>query len=503
MPNPILITKLHPPPLREQHVQRGSLLEQLEECTKRRLTLVSAPAGYGKTTLLTSWYYTTHKDVAWFSLDEADNDLSRFLTYLVATLQRVDETLQEVIIPIDDTTYALTFILNDIADNEDHLILLLDDYHLIHNPEVHASVQFLLDHAPPTFHLLIGSRADPPLALSRLRVRRDLSEFRMDELRFDLPEARSFLQEVMDLTLSDKDLRELEHRTEGWVAGLQLAALSLQGRAEVSGFIETFTGTDRYVLDYLTEEVLMRQSDDMQNFLMLTSVLERLHGPLCDHVTGMTGSQERLELLERDNLFIVPLDSQRQWYRLHAFFGDLLLHRLKQARPDLVPQLRTKASSWFEGHGDTAEALRHALLAHDYPRAARLIDNHPRHQEIRQELLALLRTPRSTATLAELLEQSSAQGVRLEQIRSLYAGLEPLAAHAVPSSGGDEFIEPLSERELDVLRLMTGGLSNKAIAKQLDISLNTVKTHTKNINGKLVVSSRLQAVVKAQELGLV
>jgi LuxR family maltose regulon positive regulatory protein len=502
VPGALLTTKLHPPPKRDQRVIRERLLDALNEGSTRRLTLVSAPAGYGKTTLLSNWFERTGKDVAWLSLDEADNDLRRFLAYLVATLQRVDATLREAAIGVEDSRAALTFILNDIAQNEADLILVLDDYHVITSAAVHEVVSFLLEHTPPQFHLLLGSRSDPPLALARWRVRGELCELRAHDLRFHAGEAQSFLEDVMHLTLSYEDAAELTRRTEGWIAGLQLAALSLRGREKVAGFIETFTGTDRFVLDYLTEEVLTRQPDEMQNFLVLTSVLERFCGPLCDAVTGLKASQARLESLERDNLFIIPLDNQRHWYRYQAFFGDLLAHRLNEARPDLPPQLHDKASRWFEENGHPADALRHALLAGDFGRAAALITAHPQGHEVRRELTAFLQAPASTAPLEGLLEQALAQGISLERSRLFHAFEESEAIVATVSARSGGALEPLSERELEVLRLVAAGFANKEIARRLDISLNTVKTHTKNINSKLGAKSRTQASVRARELGL-
>ncbi len=507
MPSTLLTTKLHPPPKRERQVTRERLLAALEEGVKGRLTLVSAPAGYGKSTLLSSWYDRTDKDVAWLSLDEADNDPRRFLGYLLAALQRVDETLREAgsavaTLDPDDSGAVLTFILNDLAHNEDDLVLVLDDYHAITSEAVHGAVRFLLEHSPAQFHLILGTRSDPPLALARRRVRRELRELRGEDLRFGEEEVQSFL-DVMNLKLSKADATELARRSEGWIAGLQLAALSLQGREEVSGFIETFTGTDRFVLDYLTEEVLMRQPDDMQNFLVLTSVLTRLSGPLCDAVTGLEGSQARLERLERDNLFILPLDNRRDWYRYQAFFLDLLGHRLSQARPDLPPTLHRRASRWFKDSGYPAEALRHALLGEDLAGAAEMIEAHPQGEAIRRELTAFLHASGSAAPLPDLLEQAVARGLSLEQQSRLFHDFEEpgKGAGAAPPTGGDR-LEPLSERELEVLRLIAAGCSNKEIARRLAISLNTVKTHSKNINGKLGVSSRTQATLRARELAL-
>lgn len=467
---------------------------------QRRLSLISAPAGYGKSVLLSGWLKHTALDVAWLSLDEGDNDLPRFLAYLVASLQLVDETLKDVDIPTEDANSVLVTILNDLAQNDTDLVLVLDDYHLIENAEIHEVLGYLLEHAPPQFHLLISSRRDPPLPLARWRVRGELSELRAADLRFSDEEAAEFLREIMHLHLSPADTQRLNGRSEGWIAGLQLAALSLRGKEEVSDFIERFTGTDRFVLDYLTEEVLLRQPDEVQNFLMLTSILDRLHGDLCDAVTGLMGGQARLEALERDNLFITPLDSQRQWYRYHAFFRDLLEFRLERTRPDLIPQLHDRASHWFAANDLPAEALRHALLAENFTYATELINVHPQAERIKATLLSFLPLAHRDKPLPELLEGAVRQGGSLLERSRLFAAFEETTPMVPRTSEG--VLEPLSERELEVLRLIAAGFANKDIARRLDISLNTVKTHVKNIYDKLGVSSRTQASLRAQALDL-
>ena len=492
----LLTTKLRPPPVKARRVSRFRLVAALERATALRLTLLSAPAGYGKSTLLSDWAAQTRQAVAWLSLDEADNDPERFLHYLVAALRRSSETLAAM---DRDQQAVITTALNDLANHEERLTLVLDDYHLITNPAAHAIVEFMLEHLPPPLHLLISSRSDPPLPLARWRARGELTELRTADLRFDEAETVDFLDSVMAIRLSAADVRALTERTEGWIAGLQLAALSLRGRTNVTAYIEQFTGTDRYVLDYLTEEVLIKQPVAVQNFLLLSSVLSRLSGPLCDAVTGLSNSQARLEALERQNLFITALDTQRQWYRYHPFFADLLRQRLNQADPSLPPALHLRASQWFESNGPAVLAFYHALQAGAMARAAALLEAHPRQAAIGRVLSGLVGTPDASALTTEALLArllaSDAPLVIPSQLLSAFEQRYPVA----PLGG----LEPLSERELEVLRLIAAGLSNKAIAKRLDISLNTVKTHSKNINSKLAVSSRLQATVKAQALGLI
>ncbi|MBS3966340.1 MAG: hypothetical protein KGZ60_03660 [Truepera sp.] len=492
----LLTTKLRPPPAKAQRVSRFRLVAALNEATALRLTLLSAPAGYGKSTLLSDWVAQTQQAVTWLSLDETDNDLERFLHYLTAALSGSSETLAAM---DRDQQAVITRTLNDLASHDEQLTLVLDDYHLITNPAAHALVEFMLEHSPPPLHLLISSRSDPPLSLARWRARGELTELRAADLRFSEAEVADFLQAVMALTLSAADVRALTERTEGWIAGVQLAALSLRGRANVSAYIEQFTGTDRYVLDYLTEEVLIKQPAAVQNFLLLSSVLSRLAGPLCDAVTGLSNSQARLEALERDNLFITALDTQRQWYRYHPFFADLLRQRLNQADPSLLPALHLRASHWFEAKGSAASAFYHALQARAVTRAAELLDAHPRQEAIRRVLNGLVGAHAAPALATEALLARLLAGeaplVIPSQLLSAFEQRYPVA----PLEG----LEPLSERELEVLRLIAAGLSNKAIAKRLAISLNTVKTHSKNINSKLAVKSRLQATVKAQALGLI
>jgi LuxR family maltose regulon positive regulatory protein len=346
------------------------------------LVLVCTPAGFGKTTLLADWAADAPLPVAWLSLDSDDNDPMRFWRYVVAALDRVVGGLGEQIVPLlspgsgTSTHGVVTALINRLQDQPGELALVLDDYHLIDEPAIHDSLGFLLSHLPPRLHLAIASRSDPPLPVARLRASGQLAELRAADLRFTPEEAAAFLREVWKLDLPPEAVAALGARTEGWAVGLQLAALSLQGRPDPDAFLAGFAGTHRYVLDYLSEEVLGRLADRVRAFLLQTSILERLSGPLCDAVTGDSDGQGRLEELERANLFLVPLDEERRWWRLHHLFADLLRARLVQLQPELVPELHHRAAGWCEQHGLIDDAIRHAVAAGDTPWATRLVEEH-------------------------------------------------------------------------------------------------------------------------------
>ena len=400
MPTPLLATKLYIPPPRPNIVLRPRLLARLNAGLPRKLTLISAPAGFGKTTLISEWIQTARQGdketrrqgdaisppfaVAWLSLDEGDNNPTHFLTYLVAALQTIAPQMGAGVLgmlqspqPLRDPTgreSILTALLNDIATIPHNFVLVLDDYHVIEANAVDQALTFLLDHLPPQMHLVITTREDPQLPLARLRARGQLTELRATDLRFTHAEAAGFLNQVMGLTLSAAEVSALENRTEGWVAGLQLAALSMQGREDVAGFIRAFAGDNRYIVDYLVEEVLQRQPERVQNFLHQTSILDRLSGPLCDAVTGQKEGRAMLEALERANLFVVPLDDKRQWYRYHHLFADVLVAYVLQEQPAQVPILHQRASVWYAANGLPADAIPHALAAKDFVGAAGLIE---------------------------------------------------------------------------------------------------------------------------------
>ncbi len=398
----LLTTKLYIPPASPRLVPRLHLIQQLDEGLHlgHRLTLASAPAGFGKTTLLCDWLRQADRPGAWLSLDDGDNDLARFLAYLIAALQRIDPTIgqtAEVALqppeppPIEP---LLTSLVNDIAATSEPFILVLDDYHVIEAAPIHNVLSFLLDCLPPSeqaMHLVIATRADPPLPIARLRARGQLTELHVADLRFSPDEALTFLNEVMGLSLAAGQIAALERRTEGWATGLQLAALSLRGCDDVPAFIRAFTGSHRYVLDYLTEEVLNRQAKDVRAFLLQTAILARLTGPLCDQLTGRTDSQSLLEALEAANLFTIPLDEERLWYRYHHLFADLLRHHLQREQPDLEPELHLRACEWYEQNEWLSEALRHALASGNDERVARLVEENSMAMMDRSVSASLLR----------------------------------------------------------------------------------------------------------------
>ncbi len=379
----LLATKLHVPRLRAQFIRRSHLVERLQQGMERALTLVSAPAGFGKTTLVAQWLAESGTPVAWLSLEPEDNEPVRFLSYLIAALQRLDLHVGNAMLPLLQAPRpaplerVMALVINDlIAGAARDFALVLDDYHVITAEAIHRALLFLLGHLPSHMHLIIATRADPPLLLAGLRARGQLTEVRAADLRFATDEVSAFLREVMKLDLEAWAIAALERRTEGWVVGLQLAALSLQGGGDVSTFLAAFTGSHRFVLDYLSEEVLSLQPAAVQTFLLHTSILERLSGELCDAVTGQQGSQAMLEALDRANLFVVALDEERGWYRYHHLFAEVLKSRLQQAESTLVAELHRRASAWYEQHEMFAEAIQHALAASDLERAARLIEDH-------------------------------------------------------------------------------------------------------------------------------
>ncbi|MGI5837221.1 MAG: LuxR C-terminal-related transcriptional regulator [Chloroflexota bacterium] len=454
----LLKVKLLIPPARRDLVERPKLFELLDQSLSGRLALVSAPAGYGKTTLLSGWARQLNIPVAWFSLDEGDNDPTRFIRHLCASLEVINPSIAGDLLDMihmdrsggqGSTASIEAFqaaLLNRLQSIEHPFVVVLDDFHLISTRQIHLLVTFLLDHIPPQMHLVIASRADPALPLARLRAHGHLVEIRQSELRFTPDEAIALLNRVMGLNLDTSDVAALSSRTEGWIAGLRLAAASMQARTDVHRFIQEFKGSNRYILDYLVEEVLQRQPQEVQEFLLQTSILDRLTGPLCDAVVGCrraegneggergltqdaelrtqdqksstqhpastsgSRSQAMLEMLERANLFIVPLDDERKWYRYHRLFADLLRKQLAVIHPELAPDLHRRASTWYEQHGFAAEAIEHALTAKDFERAAQLIERIAETTLMRSE----------TATLAKWLDALPETQVRARPSLSLY-----------------------------------------------------------------------------------
>jgi LuxR family maltose regulon positive regulatory protein len=393
----LLKTKLYVPPARPELVPRPHLIARLNDGLNRKLILVAAPAGYGKTTLVSGWAKNCEQPVGWLSLDERDNEPTRFLTYLIAALQTIEATLgQDILAALRSSPAAsiadwLPILLNQLDDMATPFVLVLDDYHLITTPAIQHALAFLLEHQPARMHLAIATRKDPPLPLPRLRARDQLVELRQADLRFTPEETSFFLQRVTGKELRAEEVSALVTRTEGWIAGLQMAALSIREREDVARLISTFGGSHEYIVDYFAAEVLAQQPEPIKNFLLRTSVLDRLCGSLCDAVTGQTGGQHTLEQLQRANLFVVPLDSEHAWYRYHHLFRDLLRKQLQQEQPDSAFELRRRASQWCEDHQLFDEAIEQALTAHDEPRLARLLDDHAEEFFSRGESVTVLR----------------------------------------------------------------------------------------------------------------
>ncbi len=394
----LLATKLYFPVLRSNFVNRPRLIGILDSGLRGPLTLISAPAGSGKTSLMADWREGPGKDrrVAWLSLDPADNDLLRFLTYLTAALESASPDLTRSTInllqlpqtpPLEVIGDSLLEALSALSAN---LILVLDDYHLITNLQIHDLINQLLSHQPHTFQLAILTRADPPLPLGRLRVRNELTEIRANDLRFSQEEVAAFLSQTMGLSLSQEQIAALETRTEGWIAGLQLAALSMQGRGDVEDFVAAFTGGHHYVVDYLVDEVLSLQSEKIRDFLLKTSILERMNASLCNALSGESEGQSMLEQLHRSNLFVSALDDDRQWYRYHQLFADVLQNRLHQVNADIIPELHRRAAEWFEPNGFLPEAMTHALTTQDLEFAAKIVERNSGAMLMRGEMRTLL-----------------------------------------------------------------------------------------------------------------
>ncbi|MBX3098647.1 MAG: helix-turn-helix transcriptional regulator [Salinibacterium sp.] len=439
MAMPVLATKLFVPPPRPQAVQRSRLTAKLDDGVRigRKLTLISAPAGFGKTTLLSEWIAATARRdpemrIAWLSLEESDNDPVRFLTYLIAALNHAEPSVgsgdRDPQLPAEA---VLTTLINELTLSSHSVLLVLDDFQLIEDATVRDAVAFLLDHLPSRLHVAIASRSDPLLPVSRIRARGELTELRAADLRFTPDEASDFLTTAMGLTLTREDVAMLETRTEGWIAGLQLAALSMRERSDLPGFISAFAGSNRFVIDYLIEEVLERAPLDVREFLCQTAILDRLSGPLCNAVTGQTDSAEVLESLERANLFVVPLDDHREWYRYHHLFADVLKIRLLPHGSDHISALHGRASEWYESHGLSEDAVHHAFEAADFSRAARVIEaTIPGVRKSRQDstLLGWLdRLPPETINRRPVLTVFSAWS---SLVHGAVGSVEPKLAHA-------------------------------------------------------------------------
>jgi LuxR family transcriptional regulator, maltose regulon positive regulatory protein len=382
--DPLLLSKISVPVPRQTLVPRTSLSGRIEDGLERKLTVISAPAGFGKSTLLSTWVATSASGsrlVAWLSLDSRDDDPARFWRYFLTALSRLEPGCGETALALLNSPQPppmvtiLTTVVNDLDALAGGVTFVLDDYHLISSNNIHEALDFLLEHLPPRVHLIIATRADPPLPLSRLRERDELIELRAHDLRFESEDAMTYFNQMMGLDLSERQISELVARTEGWVGGLQMAALAMRDHQDIPHFIDAFSGSNRYVMDYLAEEVLARQTEAERTFLLNTSILDRMCASLCEAVTGSRDSQEILERLERANLFLDPLDDVRGWYRYHQLFADVLNQRLLHEHADLVSGLHQTASAWFEGRGLMLDSIPHALASHDFARAVRLIES--------------------------------------------------------------------------------------------------------------------------------
>jgi LuxR family maltose regulon positive regulatory protein len=444
MSTPILATKLYIPPPRPGIVSRPRLIERLNDGLAKgsRLTIISASAGFGKTTLVSEWIASCRKPVAWLSLDEGDSDPVRFISYLIATLQTIKAGIGESLLAAlqshqpPSTEVILTALLNEISAIPKNFLFILDDYHSIDSQPVDQTLAFLVEHLPSQMHLVIATREDPSLPLARLRARGQLTELRAVDLRFTLAEAAEFLNWMMGLNLSEGDIDALESRTEGWIAGLQLAALSMQGREDSASFIQAFTGSHRYVLDYLAEEVLLQQPEPIRNFLLQTSILDRFCAPLCNAVTERQDGKETLDILERSNLFLTPLDDKRQWYRYHRLFADVLQTHLMEVQTDRVDILHRRASAWYERNDSRSDAIRHALAAQDFERAADLVEL----------AFSVMNNERRFATLLGWLKALPDELVRVRPVLCYGYALASMAC------GENESVEPRlrdAERWLD------------------------------------------------------
>lgn len=378
--NPLLSTKLFIPPARPGRAARARLIERMNEAVKHPLTLICAPAGYGKTTMLSEWIPQNEHCVTWVSLDEGDNDPVLFWRYFIAALQTLDGQLCKSAQGILESTYlqniepVLSLVINELAGLDYRFSLVLDDYHLVGNPLIDSSLTFLIEHLPHNVTLVICSRRDPALPLARWRARRTMAEIRSADLRFTREETTQLLNQVMKLDLSAPEIAALDDRTEGWIAGLQLAALSIKDHQDRSEFISAFTGSHRFIIDYLVDEVLGQQAEPVREFLLSTSVLKRMCAPLCNALTGRLDGQAALESLEQDNLFVVPLDDHRGWYRYHQLFAEVLQARLLQIQPEMYTEMNCRASKWFERQGLIDQAFRYAVAAPDLERAASLVE---------------------------------------------------------------------------------------------------------------------------------
>jgi LuxR family transcriptional regulator, maltose regulon positive regulatory protein len=446
-PDRLLMTKLYAPPVRVDHVPRPRLTACLHEGLRHKLLLLSAPAGSGKTTALGEWVEAEHgrqAAIAWISLDHADNDPVRFLTYFVAALQTVQAGVGGIALALLESApppaleSVLTTLINELTSVPNDLAVVLDDAHVLTALDVQRALAFLLDHLPPHIHLIVAGRTEPPLSLAKLRARNQVLELHASDLRFTPEETTAFCKQTMGVNLAPEDIETLSASTEGWAAGLQLAALSLRGDPDLSRRIRTFAGNDRYILDFLVSEVLQQQPPDLQAFLLDTSILNRFNASLCAALTGRADAQSVLEYLEQSNLFIVPLDQVRGWYRYHHLFADLLRDQLRRTQPDRIAWLQQLARAWHAAQEAAGEAPERDRAAVDR------------------------------------------------------------SGGAAPAEPG----ESLNDREREILGLIEQGLSNQEIAQRLIVAVSTIKWHINHLYAKLDAHSRTQAIARARQLSL-
>jgi len=458
MPDTLLLTKVSLPILRSKVVPRERVLRQLREGVREGhlLTLVSAPAGYGKTTTIRMWMAEAGHSVAWVSLEQSDNDLKQFITYILTALQQADDDLGqaafEVLENVQDIKIQqiLGLLVNDLYELSEPVMLVLEDYHLIENAEIDHFIELILNQAIPTLHLIITTREDPNLPLNRLRVRNQLTEIRAADLSFSLDEADEFFSEVMGVHLAQMEMEVLKNRTEGWAAGLQLAALSLKESVDTAKFVEAFRGTHRHVLDYLIEEVLKSQAEDIKQFLRLTSILDQLSPSLCEAVTGRKASEEYLHYLENNNLFVIALDQERTWYRYHALFAELLKNQLVQAESERVDELHERAADWYEKNGFIQKAVEHAFQVSNLGKAMTLINHHAMSMLYQGEVHTVVgwfdRLPESAMQNLPMMFVSKAWAIALMHHLPSRKEIEHLvqsAEHALDLSNADQALRNL------------------------------------------------------------